>query len=96
MSEKSAYRTEPNRVLPYRILNRTEKTDTETSILETAFYVTGSVMQYNGLSFSSDGSVTMIPTKGPLYAQTMGSGAAKGPTFLDVLQLNLHYNCTGK
>ncbi|VDD86452.1 unnamed protein product [Enterobius vermicularis] len=47
-------------------------------------------MHYRKNEFSTDSQATLLP-KDPLHENTMGSGT--GPTFLDVLLVNTHYNC---
>uniref|UniRef100_A0A0N5AS91 Metalloendopeptidase n=1 Tax=Syphacia muris TaxID=451379 RepID=A0A0N5AS91_9BILA len=56
-------------------------------------YEYGSVMHYRTHEFSVNRKATVIP-RNPLYVQTMGSGT--GPSFLDVLLVNKHYNCLSK
>ncbi|VDK52036.1 unnamed protein product [Anisakis simplex] len=53
-------------------------------------YEYGSVMHYRNHEFSVNNYPTVV-ARDPLHRQTMGSGT--GPSFLDVLLVNKHYNC---
>ncbi|VDD85755.1 unnamed protein product [Enterobius vermicularis] len=53
-------------------------------------YEYGSVMHYRNHEFSVNSKPTVVP-RDPLHEHTMGSGT--GPSFLDVLLINKHYNC---
>ncbi|VDM79547.1 unnamed protein product [Strongylus vulgaris] len=57
-------------------------------------YDVGSVMHYTPTEFSSYKSVPALTTVDPNLQQTMGQ--MEGPSFLDVMALNLHYNCQGQ
>ncbi|VDO61554.1 unnamed protein product [Heligmosomoides polygyrus] len=57
-------------------------------------YDVGSVMHYTPTEFSSFKSIPALTTVDPNLQQTMGQ--LEGPSFLDVLILNLHYNCQGR
>ncbi|KJH46608.1 astacin [Dictyocaulus viviparus] len=57
-------------------------------------YDVGSVMHYTPTEFSSDSAVPALLTVDPLLQQTMGQ--MEGPSFLDVMIMNLHYNCKAR
>ncbi|RCN38810.1 astacin [Ancylostoma caninum] len=56
-------------------------------------YDVGSVMHYTPTEFSSYKSIPALTTVDPNLQQSMGQ--MEGPSFLDVMVLNLHYNCQG-
>ncbi|VDM95332.1 unnamed protein product, partial [Onchocerca ochengi] len=55
-------------------------------------YDYGSVMHYSKKAFTSNSDLTIVP-RTSLYEDTMGSGT--GPTFIDILMMNMHYKCLG-
>uniref|UniRef100_A0A158PAM6 Metalloendopeptidase n=1 Tax=Angiostrongylus cantonensis TaxID=6313 RepID=A0A158PAM6_ANGCA len=57
-------------------------------------YDVGSVMHYTPKEFSSYKKIPALTTVDPYLQQTMGQ--LEGPSFLDVMLLNLHYNCTDR
>uniref|UniRef100_A0A914V9F0 Zinc metalloproteinase n=1 Tax=Plectus sambesii TaxID=2011161 RepID=A0A914V9F0_9BILA len=54
-------------------------------------YDYGSVMHYMSAAFAKDTSIPVLVAADPKYRQTMGQN--RGPSFLDVLTMNLHYGC---
>ncbi|CAJ0592837.1 unnamed protein product [Cylicocyclus nassatus] len=54
-------------------------------------YDVGSVMHYTPTEFSSYRNIPALTTVDPNLQQTMGQ--MEGPSFLDVMSINLHYNC---
>ncbi|VDM56240.1 unnamed protein product [Angiostrongylus costaricensis] len=57
-------------------------------------YDVGSVMHYTPKEFSSYKKIPALTTVDPYLQQTMGQ--MEGPSFLDVILLNLHYSCTDR
>uniref|UniRef100_A0A914X780 Peptidase M12A domain-containing protein n=1 Tax=Plectus sambesii TaxID=2011161 RepID=A0A914X780_9BILA len=48
-------------------------------------------MHYSSTEFSKNASIPTVVATDPYYQQTMGQG--KGPSFLDVLEMNRYYGC---
>uniref|UniRef100_A0A7I4XXG6 Zinc metalloproteinase n=1 Tax=Haemonchus contortus TaxID=6289 RepID=A0A7I4XXG6_HAECO len=57
-------------------------------------YDVGSVMHYTPTEFSAFKQIPALTTVDPNLQQTMGQ--MEGPSFLDILVLNLHYNCQAR
>jgi hypothetical protein len=51
-------------------------------------------MHYGSEDFAVNKSIPTVIANDPLYQNTMGQGS--GPSFLDVLEMNIFYGCVSK